>query len=186
MSSEQTEWLSQKFKVKMCYFMLVETRWMRNSPRISRSHLSTFFRHGAAQLQHNLMYAPKKSSFMFIYVDTAESIIALLLTIIVIVIGRMMRIAAQRAELLSAREWSVQLLQTHSSWHFEWVVMCGAGEGTLNENESKDWRDIYKRRLTFHDLSRKTSTSRVRVSKTTATMSGRRVELRRNYSIKSS
>lgn len=47
------------------------------------------------------MYAPKKSSFMFIYVDTAESIIALLLTIIVIVIGRMMRIAL-RVELLSA------------------------------------------------------------------------------------
>lgn len=38
---------------------------------------------------------------MFIYVDTAESIIALLLTIIVIVIGRMMRIAL-RVELLSA------------------------------------------------------------------------------------
>lgn len=40
----------------------------------------------------------EKSSFMFIYVDTAESIIALLLTIIVIVIGRMMRMALAGAK----------------------------------------------------------------------------------------
>lgn len=120
-------------------------------------------------LQWNTFNMLARRSFMFIYVDTAESIIALLLTIIVIVIGRMMRIALSSSIASSfcdlwivgiAAEsafWVVRKLEDAFKWHVEWIVMCGGKKFNIerdqqDENESKDWSDIYHSHLTFHDL----------------------------------